>query len=75
MPENELWINSTVANQLGLVNGEYIHLENQDGIQSDKIRLRVTPGIHPESVYMVHGFDQKSPALRLAYKHEHRILI
>jgi len=69
MPENELWINSTVADQLGLVIGEYINLENQDGIQSDKIRLRVTPGIHPESVYMVHGFDQKSPALRLAYKH------
>ncbi len=69
MPENELWINSTVANQLGLSDGEYVRLENQDGILSNNIRLKVTPGIHPEAVFMVHGFDQKSPALRLAYKH------
>jgi len=69
MPENYLWINSTVANKLGLVDGEYVNLENQDGILSDKIRLFITPGIHPESVFMVHGFDQKSPFLKLAYKH------
>ncbi|GBD91675.1 polysulfide reductase chain A precursor [bacterium BMS3Abin04] len=69
MPDNYLWINSTVANKLGLVDGEYVNLENQDGILSDKIRLFITPGIHPESVFMVHGFDQKSPFLKLAYKH------
>ena len=68
-PENELWINEAVANQLGLYNGEYVNLENQDGILSSEIKLNVTPGIHPESVFMVHGFDQKSPFLELAYKH------
>ena len=69
MPENELWINKQVADKLGLQDGEYINLENQDGILSDEIKLFVTPGIHPESVFMVHGFDQKSPFLELAYKH------
>ena len=68
MPENELWINKQIADKLGLVDGEYIILENQDGIQSDEIKLFVTPGIHPEAVFMVHGFDQKSPFLELAYK-------
>ncbi len=68
-PENELWINNAVANKLGLYDGEFIKLENQDGIQSSEIKLFVTPGIHPESVFMVHGFDQKSPFLELAFKH------
>ncbi len=69
LPENELWINKQAAKKLNLLDGEYIQVENQDGILSGEIRLKVTPGIHPEAVYMVHGFDQKSPFLKLAYKH------
>jgi thiosulfate reductase/polysulfide reductase chain A len=69
LPENELWINKQVAKKLNLLEGEYVQVENQNGILSSEIRLKVTPGIHPESVYMVHGFDQKSPFLELAYKH------
>ncbi len=68
MPENQLWINKQIAEKLGLSDGEYVRLENQDGILSDEIRLFITPGIHPESVFMVHGFDQKSPYLELAYR-------
>ena len=66
-PENELWLNNKIADELGLVDGEYINLENQDGITSNRIKLRVTPGIRPDTVYMVHGFDHKSPLLRKAY--------
>ena len=67
MPENDLWINNKVADKLGLINDEYIVLENQDGIQSHKIKVNATPGIRPDAVFMVHGFDTKSPFLRLAY--------
>lgn len=65
--ENQLWINDKIAEMLGLTSGEYINLENQDGIQSNRIMVNATPGIHPEAVYMVHGFDHKSPALKKAF--------
>jgi len=68
MPENQLWINKQIAKELSLTDGEYIRLENQDGIISDEIKLFVTPGIHPKAVFMVHGFDQQSPYLELAYR-------
>jgi thiosulfate reductase/polysulfide reductase chain A len=67
MPENNLWINNKIAEQLGLADEEYIVLENQDGVQSNKIKLNVTPGIRPDAVFMVHGFDTLSPFLHLAY--------
>ena len=66
--ENEVWINSTVANDWGIENGQYIKLENQDGIVTNKIRARITERIRPDCIYMVHGFGNTQKKLRRAYK-------
>ncbi len=67
MPENAVWINSDVARDLRLEEGESIVLENQDGAKSLPVHVRVTPGIRRDCVYMVHGFGHQSRALHLAY--------
>ncbi len=66
-PENNLWINNKIADELGLIDGEYIQLENQDGVVSYKIKVNVTPGIRPDAVYMVHGFGHKSRLMKKAF--------
>ena len=38
MSENEVWLNVDAANNLGIKNGEYVNLKNQDGIISNKIK-------------------------------------
>jgi len=43
-----------------------VHLQNPDGVQSNRIRVRVTQRIRPDSVFLVHGFGHKEPRLRLA---------
>jgi thiosulfate reductase/polysulfide reductase chain A len=66
-PENNLWLNNKVAEELGLVDGEYVKLENQDGAVSNKIRVNATPGIRPDAVFMTHGFGHTSRLLKKAY--------
>ncbi len=68
IPENELWINDEVAKKMNLKDGEYVRLKNQDGELTDPIKLKLTPGIRPDMVHMYHGFGEKSPFLKLAYK-------
>jgi len=68
MPENQVWINSDVARDLRLADGERAVLENQDGVCSLPIAVRVTPGIRRDCVYMVHGFGQESRGMRRAYR-------
>ena len=68
MPENEVWIHPATAREWNVQSGEYIRLKNQDGVISDPIKVRVTHRIHPEAVYMVHGFGHKDNRLRRAYR-------
>jgi len=67
MPENQVWINSDAARDRRLDEGDRVILENQDGVQSLPVAVRVTPGIRRDCVYMVHGFGHASRALRRAY--------
>lgn len=67
MNENEVWVNTDVAELYGLENGKYVRLKNQDGVVSNKIKVRVTERIRTDCVYMVHGFDHRSRALHRAY--------
>ena len=67
MPENEVWMNSDAARDLRLEDGLRIVLENQDGVKSLPVLVRITPGIRRDCVYMVHGFGHQSRALRRAY--------
>ena len=44
-----------------------MRLENQDGVVSNKVKVRVTERIRPDSVYMVHGFGSTAKNLRRAF--------
>jgi thiosulfate reductase / polysulfide reductase chain A len=66
MPENAVWVNPLVATELGLNSGDYVRLKNQDGVISNRVRVRVTERIRPDSVYIVHGFGHTDDRQRLA---------
>jgi thiosulfate reductase/polysulfide reductase chain A len=67
MHENEVWINATVAARYGLKSGDYVRLKNQDGVVSNKIKVKATQRIRPDCVYMVHGFGHTAKGLRFAF--------
>ena len=66
MPENAAWIHPRAADRHGLVSGDYVLLENPDGRRSNRVRVRVTERIRPDSVFIVHGFGHTDERLRLA---------
>ncbi len=66
MNENEIWINQNIAERYGLVSGDYIRLKNQDGVVSNKIKVKATERIRTDCVYMVHGFGHNSKMLKFA---------
>jgi thiosulfate reductase/polysulfide reductase chain A len=61
MGENEVWLNRGVAERLGLKSGEYVRLRNQDGVVSNRVKVRRPSGF-AATVCMVHGFGHTSPA-------------
>jgi thiosulfate reductase/polysulfide reductase chain A len=64
--ENEVWLNKKEADRLGVKNGQYVVLENQDGVRCNKIKAKVTERIRHDCVYMVHGFGHNAPRLKRA---------
>ena len=67
MSENEIWVNSDIANRFSLKNAQHVRLKNQDGIVSNKIKVKVTERIRTDCVYMVHGFGHNSRMLKGAF--------
>jgi thiosulfate reductase/polysulfide reductase chain A len=62
--ENAVWVNRKVAERWGLVDGERVYLQNQEGVRSTfSAPLKVTDRIHPDAVYMVHGYGRKARKL------------
>ncbi|MFC1885419.1 molybdopterin dinucleotide binding domain-containing protein, partial [Thermodesulfobacteriota bacterium] len=61
MPENVLWINSAEAEKLGIKDRDMVEVTSSDGSHSGTIRASVSEFIHPETVFMVHGFGRKIP--------------
>ncbi len=59
MPENTLWINTERAKALGIETDEYVNV-NSSGY-SARIRAFVTDFIHPEAIFMIHGFGHTLP--------------
>ncbi|MCP4146704.1 MAG: molybdopterin-dependent oxidoreductase [bacterium] len=66
-PENQLWINSDVAKEWSLKNGQTIRLENQDGVVGDPVKVKITERIRTDCVFMVHGFGHKQKKLKRSY--------
>ena len=68
LSENAVWVNAAVAARWGLVNGERVHLQNQDGVRSTfSAPVKVTERIHPDAVYLVHGYGHTARQLRFAH--------
>ncbi len=68
MDENMVWVNPKVAVIWGIKTGQYVWLENQDGVRSSfPLKVRVTERIRWDSVYMVHGFGHTNKLLSRAY--------
>lgn len=63
VPENEVWINAKAASDAGFSDGDKVMLENSDGDRNGPIRVKATQRIHPEAVFVVHGFGHDAPGL------------
>jgi len=64
--ENEVWINAATAAKAGLKNGQYVRLKNQDGVVSNRVKVKSTQRIRPDTLYMVYGFGHTAKGLRRA---------
>ncbi len=67
MPANELWINTRAAAALGLKDGQEVAVESPLGTYAG-LKAKVTDLIHPEAVFMLHGFGKTVPAQTRCYK-------
>ena len=59
MPENVLWIHTQAAQALGISDGNLVLVSHQG--HSETVKARVTDLIHPEAVFVVHGFGHTLP--------------
>lgn len=63
--ENELWINTEKAAELGISNGDLVEISSTVG--SGEIKAKVTDLIHPEAVFMLHGFGHEAKKASRSY--------
>jgi thiosulfate reductase/polysulfide reductase chain A len=63
--ENVLWINSARAAKLGIQNNAEVEVESKCG--SGRIKAFVTEMIHPEAVFLLHGFGHKAGRAARSY--------
>jgi thiosulfate reductase/polysulfide reductase chain A len=59
MPENVLWINREKAAALKIADGEMVEIGSNG--HRGRMKARVTDLIHPDAVFMVHGFGHTLP--------------
>jgi len=59
MPENVLWINEQAAVALGIADGDLVEVGSNG--HRGCLKAKVTEFIHPEAVFMVHGFGHTLP--------------
>jgi len=66
--ENALWVNAKKGRELGLKNGDYVSLVNQDGVvASGRIKVKLTQRLRDDAVYMNHGFGVQAKGMSRAY--------
>jgi thiosulfate reductase/polysulfide reductase chain A len=68
MAENTVWVNTATAAKLGLANGQFVKLKNQDGVVSDRIKVKATQRIRLDTVYAVYGFGHRNAMMKTAYR-------
>jgi thiosulfate reductase / polysulfide reductase chain A len=65
MRENQLWINRDEAEKLEIKDGDRVAV-SQNGY-SESVKAKVTEAIHPEAVFVVHGFGHRLPVETRAF--------
>ncbi len=63
--ENKLWINTAKANELGIKNNEVVEVASSVG--KGTIKAFVTDMIHPEAVFMLHGFGHEATRAKRSF--------
>lgn len=63
--ENVLWINKNKAAELQIKDGDTVEVSSSVG--SGKIKAKVTDLIHPEAVFMLHGFGHQAKSATRSY--------
>ncbi|MBT4286873.1 MAG: molybdopterin-dependent oxidoreductase, partial [Deltaproteobacteria bacterium] len=66
-PENEVWVNNVIAEMFNLKNQDYVILENQAGVRSNKVKVRLTKRIRQDCVFLVHGFGRGDRRLKKGF--------
>ncbi len=66
VPENYLWIHTAEAGRLGIKDGDEVEV-SVDGV-TERIKAQLTDFIHPEAVFMVHGFGDTVPLRTRSYR-------
>ncbi|MFH1982652.1 MAG: molybdopterin-dependent oxidoreductase [Pseudomonadota bacterium] len=56
--ENRLWMNAKPAASLGIKDGDLVEITS--GVGSGRLKAYVSELIHPEAVFMVHGFGHEA---------------
>jgi thiosulfate reductase/polysulfide reductase chain A len=64
--ENVIWINKQRAGSLGIEDGDTVEVASRIG--KGKINAFVTDLIHPEAVFMLHGFGHESEKATRSYQ-------
>lgn len=67
MPENVGWVHPSRAAALGFSHGQRVRVLNACGESAGDLQLYCTEGIHPEALFMVHGFGHKLTCESRAY--------
>ena len=64
---NRVWINADAAADLGIANGDWVTLTNQDGVKSNRARAKVTQRIRSDAVFVVHGFGHSQKQMKASF--------
>ncbi|MBW1740534.1 MAG: molybdopterin-dependent oxidoreductase [Deltaproteobacteria bacterium] len=64
--ENVLWINNKKAEALGIKNNEMVEVSSK--VDKGTLRAFVTDLIHPEAVFILHGFGHQEAGCTRSYK-------
>lgn len=65
MPENVLWMNDAEGRKLGILDGDLVAVSNNG--YTETIQVKLTAHIHPEAVFVVHGFGHRLPVESRAF--------
>ena len=65
VPENTLWLNTQAGAELGVSDGDMVEVSAKG--KSGRLRAKLTDLIHPEAVFMLHGFGHRLPVESRAF--------